>query len=167
MNFLKQITIFHDRNASMQLSANSQALYYSLLNINNKCGWIEEFSVANTLLCAMLGISSSALIRAREELIKNELLLYKSAGGKKAGTYRIVELEPQKNSYSDTQPEHKAETNRTQSGTLYKINKTNVNKTYFKKEKSNIKKGPLNNYTPPPLDYDELTQKLLIMQNKN
>ena len=140
MNFLKQITIFHDRTVTMQLSANAQALYYTLLNINNKCAWIENFTVANTLLCAMLGISPSSLIRAREELIKKELIIYKNGNGNKAGKYHIIELEAQKFDYSDVHTEHKADTNRIQTETLNKIKEKNINKTFYKKEKSKNKK---------------------------
>ena len=110
MNFLTQCVRFYELSCICKLSSKAQALYYCLLNINNKCCWIREFSVANTLLCTILDINAKSFFRAREELINNKFITYKKGKKNKAGFYSIVKLKPCYNEENNTNDETKAKT---------------------------------------------------------
>ena len=104
MNYLKQIIKFCEFQLINPVSANAQCLYTQLLYINNKCAWIEEFSVANSTLCSLTSLSRIALDRARNELIQKGYLIYKKSTQKnKAGKYSIVRFDTQDDTQNDTQ----------------------------------------------------------------
>lgn len=103
MNYLKQIIKFCELQLIKPVSANAQCLYMQLLYINNKCGWIEDFSVANSVLYGLTGLSRQALVKARNELIQKDYLIYKKSMQKnRAGKYSIVSFDTQDDTQSDT-----------------------------------------------------------------
>lgn len=59
---LKEFFIYVQANYT---EPNTQLLYYTLWQINNKTGWLDEFQSANTTLCAIMGISERTLIKNR------------------------------------------------------------------------------------------------------
>ena len=74
-----------------------------LMYINNKCGWIEEFSVANSTLCTLTNLSRKSLDRARNELIQASYLIYKKSTKKnQAGKYSIVRFDTLNDIQNDT-----------------------------------------------------------------
>ena len=92
MNFIKQSVAFFDLQLIKQLSANAQAVYNILFNINNKCVWEKKFTVANTMLSAYTGLSVQSVIRARNELIDAGVIIYKKGKLNQCGEYEIVKL---------------------------------------------------------------------------
>lgn len=104
MNYLTQIIKFCELQLINPVSANAQCLYIQLLYVNNKCGWIEEFSVANSTICSLTSLSRTALDRSRNELIQKGYLNYKKSARKnQAGKYSIVRFDTQDDIQNDTQ----------------------------------------------------------------
>lgn len=104
------------------LSTGAIALWHGLMAINNKAGWIEEFTVANIVLQSMTGLSRQGLDKARNTLVQKSLIEYKKGKGNQAGKYRLIPFECQivgtKVAQMDTQKGHSSST----------LNKLNINK---------------------------------------
>lgn len=92
IKYISQCTAFFELQMMKRISANAQALYLTLLNINNKCDWKEVFTVANSTLIAYTNLNISALQRARNELIQNGIISYKKGKGNQAGYYSLKKL---------------------------------------------------------------------------
>ena len=60
MNYLAEIKTFYDLVQVKQLSTGQIALWHALMAINNKCAWIEWFTVPNIMLELNTGMSRSA-----------------------------------------------------------------------------------------------------------
>lgn len=129
MNYLKQLNSFYELLLSNPLNANSQCLYFSLLNINNKCNWKKEFTVANSTLMIFTGLNISSLQRARNNLIQKGLIKYQKGQGNKAGVYEIIKFEQQSEQQTEQQSEQQSEQ---QTDTLDKLKETKQKK--IKKE---------------------------------
>lgn len=121
MNYLREITAFYDWLVTNPLPPDAQALWHALMFINNKCAWAKEFSVANTTLLSMLGISQAELWRARNLLIQKGRISYMKSAGKKVGVYSIIPFVFQYEKQPEKQPEKQNENNLK---TLNKQNKT-------------------------------------------
>lgn len=105
MNYIKQINAFYESLIVGALSSNAICLYGILLHFNNKLGWIEKFTVANSTLQALTNLSRSGLDRARQELVEKEYIEYEKGTGNQAGKYLIVCFEAQSRTQSRTQSE--------------------------------------------------------------
>jgi len=92
MNYIKQSVAFFELQLIKQLSANAQAVYHILFNINNKCVWEKKFTVTNTMLGAYTGLSVQSVIRARDELIDAGVIIYKKGKMNQCGEYELVKL---------------------------------------------------------------------------
>jgi hypothetical protein len=92
MNYITQINAFEDWLETNPLPDTAQLMWYKLMCINNKCGWLDWFDLANTTLMAKMNISSEkTLISVRNILIDKGRVRYKPSGNrKKAGRYSIV-----------------------------------------------------------------------------
>lgn len=140
MNYLKQINTFFELLLSNPLSANAQCLYFNLLNINNKCNWLEEFTTANSTLMGFTNLNKQALYRARNELIQRNLIEFKKGiNQNQSGKYKIIEFVTADNTANntalDTAPDTADDTNN-------KLNKTKQNNTSSKDDdtKKELKK---------------------------
>lgn len=103
MNYLKQINTFFELLLSNPLSANAQCLYFNLLNINNKCNWLEEFTTANSTLMGFTNLNKQALYRARNELIQRNLIEFKKGiNQNQSGKYKIIEFVTADNTTDNT-----------------------------------------------------------------
>ena len=91
MNYLKQVLAFNDRLLINPLSSGQIALWHALMNINNKCAWIEWFSAPNLTLEALCGLSRQGINKARNALKQEGLIDFKT-NGTKATSYRIKKL---------------------------------------------------------------------------
>lgn len=91
MNYIKEMNAFHDRMMTTDLSVSAKVLWYTFMHVNNKAGWVKEFSIAERLICGLTGLSSSAFKRARIELRDEGFIVYRSRGSK-APMYEIVSL---------------------------------------------------------------------------
>lgn len=138
MNYLKQVNRFYELQLTNFLNANSQSLYFALLNINNKCNWIKNFTVANTTLMTFTGLNKQALYRARNNLIQKEYIKFKKGINQtQSGTYEIIDFDTASDTANDTPSDTPNDTpNNTASDTNNKLNKTKLNnKKEIKKEK--------------------------------
>lgn len=97
MNYIKQLNEFYPTLDYKPLNAEAIAIYFCLLQIANKTGWIDQFRVANTVLMSKCNIDKQKLTRAREKLIAQGYITYsKGKNQSEAPTYNIVKL------YNDT-----------------------------------------------------------------
>lgn len=123
MSYLDLLNRFYDLLQRSQVSNNAQLLYYTLLQIDNKCSWSDWFSRTNISLCGMMGISENAMKRSRAELKQMGLIDFKPSKRRGESTqYHICglgaegkkdegkEIKPsfctvQTDTQSDTEPE--------------------------------------------------------------
>ncbi len=97
MNYIKQLNEFYPTLDYKPLNAEAIAIYFCLLQIANKTGWIDQFRVANTVLMSKCNIDKQKLTRAREKLISQGYITYsKGRNQSEAPIYSIVQL------YTDT-----------------------------------------------------------------
>ena len=137
MNYLKQINTFFELLLSNPLSANAQCLYFNLLNINNKCNWLEEFTTANSTLMGFTNLNKQALYRARNELIQRNLIEFKKGiNQNQSGRYKIIEFVTADNTADDTAHNTADDTpDDTADDTNNKLNKTKQKKKKVIKKK--------------------------------
>jgi len=77
-DYKKQLDEFYSILDYKPLSSNAISIYFILLKIACKTGWINEFKVANgTLMSKIKNLNLATLQRARNELINNNLIKYK------------------------------------------------------------------------------------------
>ncbi len=91
MNYLREINAFVDWLETNPLDAITQALWFHLMAINNKCNWPEWFAVANLTLQARLGVDKKTVIKHRNILIQKKLIEYKNQS-KTAGRYKMLSV---------------------------------------------------------------------------
>lgn len=134
MDYIKQLNAYNLKLITEPISTNARSIYISLLDLNNRLGWIEEFSISNGRLEEMSGLDNDKqLYRARQELIDNNYIYYKKGKGKKiTGIYKIVPLYHelgQKDATfgSDGGSDHGSDLS-VSTGALNKQNKTKQNK---------------------------------------
>lgn len=91
MNYIKQILAFQDLVEIKGLSAGQIALWHALINVNNKCGWIEWFSVASSKLQIGAGLSESGIRKSREALKQLGIIDFQFQGTH-ATKYHLTDL---------------------------------------------------------------------------
>lgn len=135
MNYLKQLQAFRDYQMfETELSSGQIALYYALLQINNKCSWIEWFTAANQTLETLSGLSRSGINKNRNVLKQLGLVDFESNGNRKATSYKICVLYNEDSTHnSEHRSTHNSEHNSEHKGThnsstLIKQDR-NINKT--------------------------------------
>lgn len=93
MNYIRQLNEFYSTLDYKPLSANAIAIYFVLLQIANKTGWIDKFRVANTVLMSKCDLDMQKLIRARTSLINKGYITYvKGKNQTEAPIYSINKL---------------------------------------------------------------------------
>lgn len=98
MNYIKQLNELYTTLDYKPLTAEAISVYFILLQIANKTGWIDKFKVANTVLMSKCNLDKQKLTRARNKLISQGYILYsKGKNQVEAPIYSIVQL------YNDTQ----------------------------------------------------------------
>lgn len=150
INYIKQLNEFYSILDYKPLSSNAISLYGFLLHVANKTGWLKEFRVANTTIMSKCKLNTSALQRARMELINNGYIKYKKGSNQnEMPRYSLVILyfeqaNAQANKQADEQAHNQAENipnttpntqageyNNKQNNTLQnknnKLNKTKLN----------------------------------------
>ena len=91
MTYIDMLNKFYDFCEQNTVSPNAQLLFHRLLQINNKCSWIEWFGRSNLSICDMMGVTEKTLIRCRKEL--KDLGLIDFLQSEKRGSvtkYRII-----------------------------------------------------------------------------
>lgn len=92
MNYMKELNAFYDWLETNSLSTSAIALWHALMHVNNRAGWIEEFGVATSVLCAKTGLSDRAVRNARNELKQKGRIEWKSRRGNQSAVYKIISL---------------------------------------------------------------------------
>lgn len=134
MNYLSQLQAFRDYQMfETKLSSGQIALWHALMQINNKCAWIEWFTAANQTLETLSGSSRSAINKNRNVLKQLGLIDFRS-NGKKATSYKVCVLYTSNSTQDSVQQstqqgvQESVQRSVQDSGTLTKQN-TNTNKT--------------------------------------
>ncbi len=135
MNYIKEMNAFYDWLEINSISTSAIALWHALMHINNKAGWIPEFTVAISVLEVKSGLKKGAIIRSRLTLQQLGRIDFKSRSGQQSAIYKIIPFYPVDNfeksvdnfyenplcSFKERKPVHKPDANqyanRTQSGT--------------------------------------------------
>ena len=142
MNYLAEIKAFYDLVQVKQLSTGQIALWHALMAINNKCAWIEWFTVPNIMLELNTGMSRSGVLKARNSLKQYGLIDFKT-NGTKATNYKIITIAKSKqesNQDSTQESEQASKQDSTQvskqdSNTLNKLNETKLKKENIKRKR--------------------------------
>jgi len=95
INYIKQINAFWDLHGTGGfLKPTSQAVYFSLLQINNICGWKDPFLATYSQVLNMTGIANSkTYYSALEELSRKEFIVWnKSSNQYQAASFSIKVL---------------------------------------------------------------------------
>lgn len=169
MNYLLEIKAFYDLVQIRQLSTGQIALWYGLMNINNRCAWIEWFTVSNQMLELMTGLSRSGIQKARNSLKQMGLIDFR-VNGTKATSYKMmtmlksnqvsVEVGSQVGNQDGIQVSNQI------GGTLNKQDKTKLNKKNNKKNFGEYENVKLDDeqyeklMTEFPNDYEKRIQNL-------
>lgn len=74
LTYIERLNAFYAFLKRQPLSPNARLLYYTLLQINNERGWAPWFAVTNAHLCMFIGLGEKALVRARKELVEQQLI---------------------------------------------------------------------------------------------
>lgn len=91
MNYIREINAFYDLVQVKQLSTGQIALWHALMQINNKCSWIEWFTAPNLTLELTTGLSRKGIYNARNTLKQHGLIDFKS-NGTRATSYKLMSL---------------------------------------------------------------------------
>lgn len=111
INYIKQLNEFYSTLDYKPLSTNAISLYGFLLHVANKTGWLDEFRVANTTIMSKCKLNTSALQRARVELINNNYIKYKKGSNQnEMPRYSLIILYfEQANAQADKQANEQAD----------------------------------------------------------
>lgn len=90
LNYIREINAFYDWLETNALSDSAINLWHALMHINNKTGWLEEFSVALSTLQLKTGLKKDAVILARKRLQEAGRITSKSRSGQQSAMYSIV-----------------------------------------------------------------------------
>ena len=134
MNYIAEIKAFYDLVQVKQLSTGQIALWNALMYINNKCAWIEWFTVPNILLELNTGMSRSGVLKARNSLKQLGLIDFKT-NGTKATNYKMNTMakSTQESNQDSTQGSKQdgkqvgTQDSKQDSNTLNKLNETKQN----------------------------------------
>lgn len=92
MNMINEVRAFDYSIELNQLSTGQIALWYALININNRCAWIEWFAVSSTMLQLKTGLSRRGIYDARNVLKQRGYIDFKETGNGKAAKYKLLTL---------------------------------------------------------------------------
>ncbi len=92
MNYITQIKEFWIAQEANQLSTNEVALYFYLLEVNNKLNWNDTFKRNNAKISADLSMSFKTMQQTRNKLQQVGLIQFKTQNGNPNASYQIVEL---------------------------------------------------------------------------
>ncbi|WP_082794451.1 DnaD domain protein [Halobacillus sp. KGW1] len=93
MNYIKEMNAFYDWLEINELSPSAINLWYALMHINNKAGWAETFTVAESVLQVKTGLTDRTLRKVRNELKQKGRVDFISRKGGRAPIYNIVPFE--------------------------------------------------------------------------
>lgn len=92
VNYIAEIKAFYDRLELNPLPSPAIALWHALMSIANKTGWQQEFTVAVSILVLKSGVNAQAIKRARNRLVQDGFITWRSRGGNQSAIYHINSL---------------------------------------------------------------------------
>lgn len=92
MNYLLQINAFWDLQDEMQLNSSEIALWFVLMNVNNRLGWRATFTKASSTLREQAGLSERNFFKVRNVLQQKKLITVETRKGNQSAVYSIVNL---------------------------------------------------------------------------
>lgn len=103
LNYIAEIRAFYDWTTFNPVPADAQALWHTLMHLNNKCAvkidgqwlWRVEFTIANGTLESILKFSRTQLDRMRNALVQAGRIEYRKGRGNQSGTYRLIPFDTQ------------------------------------------------------------------------
>ncbi len=129
MNYILQSRELDDQQFINPLPAGQYTLLRALIALNNKCGWLEEFTVALSALESFTRLSRAGVQKARRSLVNKGYIEFKS-NGTKAGSYKIFKIYEENSSMNSQSSGYSEATSSTTSST--QESKLNVNDDMFK-----------------------------------
>lgn len=93
LNYIKELNAFYDWLELNELSSSAINLWYALMHINNKAGWAETFTVAESVLSVKTGLTDRTIRKCRNELKQKGLIDFVSRKGGKPPIYKIISFE--------------------------------------------------------------------------
>lgn len=120
MSWIDLLNEFYDLLQSTRVSGNAQLLYYTLLQINNKCGWGKWFRRTNVNLSGMMGVGEKALTNARNELKQLGLIDF-IASKKRGECTKYCILYQSKSGTNAVQTQYKGSTNAVQRADINRL----------------------------------------------
>jgi hypothetical protein len=137
LNYIREINAFYDWLETNSISNSAIVLWHALMHINNKAGWITEFTVAISTLETKTGLKKDAVLRARNRLQQVGRIAFKSRQGQQSAIYSIIPFLDSSSGcvvLNDTNCDTNRNTNRELTATLTatqtaSINKLNINET--------------------------------------
>jgi DnaD/phage-associated family protein len=110
MNYIKEINAFYDWLELNELSPSAINLWYALMHINNKAGWTETFTVAESVLCVKTGLTDRTLRKVRNELKQKGRIDFTSRKGK-APIYKIIPFGSEQSTENNSEHHKRSEIN--------------------------------------------------------
>lgn len=92
MNYIEQIRGFWRLQEIECFPPNTIAIYFYLLEVNNKVSWSASFKRNNSKICADLGISFPTLSNSRNRLKQSGILDFKTQSGNANVTYSLKDF---------------------------------------------------------------------------
>lgn len=132
MNYLAEILAFYDLVQVKQLSTGQIALWHALMAINNRCTWIEWFTVPNLTLELNTGMSRSGVLKARNALKQYGLIDFK-VNGTKATNYKMITIAKSKQESNQIGKQVSTQDGKQVRNTLNKRKETKLKKESKKK----------------------------------
>lgn len=90
MNYILEINAFNEWKFRNAPSTGQIALWFTLIDLNSKCGWKEWFGVANNTLMIGTGLSRASVVNCRDYLKEKGLIDFTTYGPNKSADYKMV-----------------------------------------------------------------------------
>ncbi|MDL4841734.1 DnaD domain-containing protein [Aquibacillus rhizosphaerae] len=92
MNYIKEINAFYNSLEYTPLSNAAVLLWHALMQVNNRAGWVKEFSAASRVLTTKAQLKDTAFKTARKELEEKGYILVQNRSGNQAAMYQMISL---------------------------------------------------------------------------
>ena len=158
VNYLKELRGFYDYSLYNGVSTGEVALWYTLMAINNRLGWLDEFAVNNSILQQLTALSKSGLDYARNGLKQRGLIDYVPGRGNRPGKYRMISFD---GNISDAVPDTMPDIVRTQNLALSGHNTGSLYNKVLTKQKQKHKREVSPCVPPSARKYGEYQNVLL------
>ena len=119
MNYIQEINSFYTWLESHPIPKSAIALWHALMAVNNKTGWISDFTVSLSALELKTGMNKTEICKARAKLESEHRIKWVKRGGNSCAVYTLLSFEDKSNCKSTSGS----------NCNINKLNKTKQNKT--------------------------------------